>query len=642
MDDQLSMFSIVNTAMAVRSMRDSGYKSTTHALAELVDNAIEANATEIEIFGVNRWDNHTNRWTLKELAVLDNGVGMDPTTLRRSLRYGDGTRVAAKGIGRFGLGLPNSSMSQARQVDVWSWQSGATNALHTWLAIAAVEGGALEIPVPIHRPLPAVYSEAKQQRFGDSGTLVVWSELDRVEWKRASTTFKHAEALIGRIYRRFLALESHRLHADDSRSSDIGPRRYITCVPVDVAEDEVTVGEIIRVRPNDPLYLMTNTSCPERFGRGPMFEEIDASPFCIPVVYRDREHQIRVRASHARRHARDSDAPDAMWPEQFRGNDAGNTPWGKHAAKNMGISLVRAHRELEIDQSWLINYDPVERWWKIEIDFPPALDDLFGVTNNKQGAVTFQRLAQFDLRREADPGESSKDVRRRMKEEGDPRVHLLDLHGQIEKTVSFLRGRVKAYARVRGTRRVISEDEKANAKATAKIKKRNRDGHSSETERLAEDVPTDKQDAMQVDSLANHGMSRKDALMQIDETMKRGHCVRWIHVAKQAPVFFDVELLPGILQIALNINHPVYEHLYEVMHPDIDDMDETELRTRLAKSAAAFRILLYAWGRYEDEQLDGERRKVRNARYEWGKYAEDFFVEDEYHNEEQATSSDDD
>lgn len=54
-DGQLS-FSIVNTEMTVEAMRDSGYKSTTHALAELIDNAIEAEATAIEVFGVSGRD----------------------------------------------------------------------------------------------------------------------------------------------------------------------------------------------------------------------------------------------------------------------------------------------------------------------------------------------------------------------------------------------------------------------------------------------------------------------------------------------------------------------------------------------------------------------------------------------------------
>ena len=154
-DGQLEMdFSIIDPTMAVQAMRDSGYKSTTHALAELIDNSIESDADTIEVFGLSRFDDRTNRRTLQELAVLDNGCGMDRNTLRGALRYGHGTRRERRGIGRFGMGLPNSSMSQARCLDVWSWQSGPTNALHTYLHLDDVEQGISQIPEATLKPVP--------------------------------------------------------------------------------------------------------------------------------------------------------------------------------------------------------------------------------------------------------------------------------------------------------------------------------------------------------------------------------------------------------------------------------------------------------------------------------------------------------
>ena len=80
--DDKDDFTIINTAMTVRSMRDSGYKSTTHALAELIDNSIEARAVSIELFGLSRLDGSRNLPILEELAVLDDGAGMDEHTLR--------------------------------------------------------------------------------------------------------------------------------------------------------------------------------------------------------------------------------------------------------------------------------------------------------------------------------------------------------------------------------------------------------------------------------------------------------------------------------------------------------------------------------------------------------------------------------
>ena len=631
-DSQLS-FSIIDSKMTVQSMRDSGYKSTTHALAELIDNSIEGRATAIEIFGVSRRDSRTGKLTLKELAVLDNGEGMDRLTLRGSLRYGHGTRRTRQGIGRFGLGLPNSSMSQAKRVDIWSWQSGVTNALRTWLSIDDVESGVREIPVPKLQTIPKVYHKASRNGFSDSGTLVVWSDLDRVEWKQASTTFRHTEILLGRIYRRFLANPSDRLHSGDPRDDEIGSRRTIMCIPV--RDDDGTVDiqqtDIVEIRPNDPLYLMTETSCPEQFGIGPMFTELVGSPFLVPVYYKDQKYEVRVRASYARAHVRNSLDRDAAWPDEWTGKDAGHAPWGKHADQNMGVSLIRAHREIQLDDSWVSGDDPRERWWTVEVDFPTEIDEVFGVTNNKQGTVTFQRLARYNWKREALPGETSYgDVRRRMKEDGDHRVYLLDLRRQIEKAIELMRPRVRQARHRRGSRHVLDEDQKADAKATNAIKRRIEEGYEGASDRAGECGTEEEHKETQIESLTErHHLDHQNALQKIDETIKAGSRVRWIQSAQSSPAFFDVESLPNVVQVALNTRHPVHSHLYDIMHPDVEELTEDEVRERLARAAAAFRILIYSWARYEEEQTDHASRRVRDARMEWGKYAEEFFDEED-------------
>ena len=631
-DSQLS-FSIIDSKMTVQAMRDSGYKSTTHAMAELIDNSIESGSTAIEIFGVSRRDDRTGRFTLKELAVLDNGEGMGKHDLRGSLRYGYGTRRKRQGIGRFGLGLPNSSMSQARRVDVWSWQSGVTNALHTWLSIDDVESGADEIPEPNFETIPEIYHTASRNIFGDSGTLVVWKDLDRIEWKQASTTFRHIEILLGRIYRRFLAIPSERLHSEDPRNNDIDLHHTITCIPIqdDGVSIDVQESDVVEIRPNDPLYLMTGTSCPERFGTGPMFKELEGSPFLVPVSYKGQRYDIRVRASYARAHARDSSDPKATWPEEWRGRDAGHTPWGKHADLNMGVSLIRAHREIQLDDSWASGDDPRERWWTVEIDFPTALDEIFGVTNNKQETTTFQRLARYNWKREALPDEeSSGDVRRRMEEDGDYRIHLLDLRRQIESAIKLMRQRVRQVAQRRGPRHILDEGQKADVKATSAIRRRIDEGYEGESDRAGESGTEEERREAQVESLVEkHHLDRTDALQRIDDTIRMNSRVRWIQSAQSSAAFFDVESLPNVVQVALNTNHPVHSHLYDIMHPNVEELTDDEVRERLAQAAAAFRILIYSWARYEEEQIDRDRRQVRNARVEWGKYAEEFFDEED-------------
>ena len=619
--------------MTVKAMRDSGYKSTTHALAEIVDNSIESGATAVELFGISKENERTGRVALEELAVLDNGQGMDSATLRGSLRYGFGTRTARRSIGRFGVGLPNSSMSQARRVDIWSWQTGVTNALHTWLSIEDVEGGKQEIPEPTHKPIPEVYIQSSRNGPEDSGTLVVWRDLDRVEWRRASTTFRHTEALLGRIYRRFLASPSDRLHPDDPRGEEIGLQRTITCIPVECVDGMFCVEEddVVEVKPNDPLYLMKGTSCPEEFGSGPMFTELEGSPFIVKIPYQDKEYEVRLRGSYARPHTRNSGHSDAEWPEQWAGRDAGQAPWGKHAGHNLGLSMIRSHRELEMDTSWT-NQDTTERWWTIEIDFPAELDEIFGVTNNKQGTTTFQRLGQYDWQREALPDELNQgDVRRRMEEDGDQRLHLLELRTQVERIRTLLRQRAGQSVQNRASRHQLDENQKADEKTTAVIKRRIREGHQGESDRAGEEGTREDQIKAQTESLEKkHHFDNEQALQRAMETVDKGNRVSWILSAQPGiPAFFDVEPLPNVLQVAFNTEHPVHPYLYDLLHPNVEEMSDEDLRVSLSKAAAAFRILFYSWARYEEEQTDRDRRNIRNTRLEWGKYAEEFFDEED-------------
>lgn len=114
-------FAIFPSTLIADALRDSGYKDTDHALAELIDNSLDADARHVEVIVIDLPRDPAipfSRSRTNEIAVADDGTGMDRRTLRRSLRFGDGTRTARTRIGRFGVGLPNSSMSQCRHVDI--------------------------------------------------------------------------------------------------------------------------------------------------------------------------------------------------------------------------------------------------------------------------------------------------------------------------------------------------------------------------------------------------------------------------------------------------------------------------------------------------------------------------------------------
>src|SRR5262245_57367274 len=113
--------SIVAIDKFIQATRDSGYKGTASAISELVDNSIQAGASRIAI---SIEEKGQEKEEALEVCVLDDGCGMDPFTLRQALRFGGSTRFGDRaGLGRYGMGLPNASLSQTRRVVVYTWRS---------------------------------------------------------------------------------------------------------------------------------------------------------------------------------------------------------------------------------------------------------------------------------------------------------------------------------------------------------------------------------------------------------------------------------------------------------------------------------------------------------------------------------------
>lgn len=343
-------FSIVSPELTVEAMRDSGYKDTDHALAELIDNSIDADATRVELVAVEIPPDPSvpySRARINEIAVVDDGTGMDFVTLRRALKYGDGTRMDRIGgrIGRFGVGLPNASMSQCSRVDVWTWENGADNALHCYLDLNEMRSGMREVPEPTHDPVPDRWRTVSQCMIETSGTLVLWSGLDRVRWRGGERTLHRTAELCGRIYRKFIM--------DQSKPVEI------VLILAEQSEDElVAKTPPSKCLPNDPLYLMSPSSTPQPFNDQPMFRTFNERVWKIPV---GRLHgHVAVRCTLARPDAINEKVSEVPWPNSY--SKAGDAPWGKHAHRNKGVSIVRAQRELELSLAWINNYEPEERW----------------------------------------------------------------------------------------------------------------------------------------------------------------------------------------------------------------------------------------------------------------------------------------
>ncbi len=64
----------------ITSLRDNGYSNTAYALAELIDNSLQAKATRVELGFIEEKAKNGKRknFLVSEISLWDNGIGMSP------------------------------------------------------------------------------------------------------------------------------------------------------------------------------------------------------------------------------------------------------------------------------------------------------------------------------------------------------------------------------------------------------------------------------------------------------------------------------------------------------------------------------------------------------------------------------------
>lgn len=192
----------------IGSLRDIGYDFNT-AVADLVDNSIEAGATHVEIEIRFKGTNST-------IMICDDGGGMTEKSITEALRFGSEREYGADDLGRYGLGLKTASLSQCRRVSVLSRRSQKVNRIagrqldldrieetNRWEVVDPERVG--NIDLACHR-----------LRRGP-GTIVVWENLDRVlgttdptgGWakRRLAKLAPQIENYLGMVFHRFLSGE---------------------------------------------------------------------------------------------------------------------------------------------------------------------------------------------------------------------------------------------------------------------------------------------------------------------------------------------------------------------------------------------------------------------------------------------------
>ena len=564
-------FDFVPTALAVTAMRDNGYKNAAYAIAELFDNSLQAKASSVELLCVETEEQLPQRRVkrIHEVAVLDNGVGMDAQELRRALQFGNGNYLNNRsGIGRFGMGLPSASISQCSRLEVWTWQRGPDAPLFTYLDLREIVRGEIqEVPQPKPKPIPSFWRKAGNT-FHTTGTLVVWSDLDRCTWRTARSIIKNSEIVVGRMYRKFV----------DSGEAVIRIASFLDGLPQHECEKYPLA--------TDPIYLMRNTTTPDPFKNRPMFdkygEEWEVKP---KIEFNGKRHDVAIRFTVA--------SEEARKPSKS-GEPAGRLPHGEHAKKNVGISIVRANRELELDQSWVNPSEPRERWWGVEVEFPPALDEVFGVANNKQTARYFSQTP--DIEDMLGDNQSIIELREQLVEEQDPRGPLIEVSEIIKRNLGPIRRMIEAQQkREHKTSRRRHAPNSPEMQGTLQTRKRQAQGFSGGSD-VGEAAPTADRSKEIENELIDQGVFSSQAKELAAHTVSDGIKFVFSQSDVETAAFFSVRPRGGALIITLNTSHPAFKHLIELLDtPDTENLPAEELVARLNNAWKGLKLLLEAW-----------------------------------------------
>ncbi|GAA4297072.1 hypothetical protein GCM10023086_11070 [Streptomyces venetus] len=334
------------------SLRNLGY-DLRHAVADIVDNSVSADATTVDVTvhfaGTHSW-----------IRIADNGHGMSADQLTEAFRYGSEREYARTELGRFGFGLKSASTSQCRKLTVVSradTPGAPLEARQLDLAhIDQVDNWEIFELTPDELPEPT------RSALGEaSGTVVLWEDLDHVlqyqdpfgGWakKQLIACAEDIDEHLGMVFHRFLAGEV----------ADRQPLRItVNGTPVEAWDP------FCRSEPSTTALEEENLEVHSRYGNG----IVHLSPFVLP-------HQNQFSSPTAWKRA------------------SGPKNWNRQ----QGFYIYRANRLIQ-SGGWcrVRALDEHVKLARVSLEFFPELDNAFGV-NVAKASVTLPE----DLRHALNP-----------------------------------------------------------------------------------------------------------------------------------------------------------------------------------------------------------------------------------------------
>lgn len=321
-----------SAASFMESLRDIGYSLET-AVADILDNSITAQASDIQIFL-----NVVGKTA--QVAIIDNGKGMTQSELLEGMRPGSKNPLHQRDsndLGRFGLGLKTASFSQCRKLTVVSRKDGELSAaLWDMDFVAREDKWTLQIPEDSEIDAIPFVGE-----IAETGTLVLWEKLDRLEQATEATkladylyeSFDIARRHIELIFHRFLEGERPYKKVNITMNGE-------ALVPLDPFNSKHNATILL---PNETIQVKGVS--------------IQIQPFILP-------HHKKVSASEWERYA----------------GDAGYL-------KNQGFYVYRAGR-LIIHGTWfrMAKQAELTKLSRVRVDMPNELDNLWKIDVKKASA----------------------------------------------------------------------------------------------------------------------------------------------------------------------------------------------------------------------------------------------------------------
>lgn len=399
--------------------RASGYKSTTYAIAEIVDNSVDAKASNVDVIFIDKLVGQkasSSKVRVEEIFVCDDGTGMPLEKLNRCLTLSEGDGRDDTRIGAFGVGLPKSSISQCRRVEVYSR---VIEKEGDWYMVYLDVDEILTLEEPKFNSAVKCAPSFIGIECSNYSTIVRWQELDRVDYQKGSTLSKHLAKLFGRIYRYALrdnlGISVRNLVQTKEGSFKSDETEVLVYDPMFLYEGRSAITDVLFDSIENPtgqykhaqlghLQEYNSVTYYKKFIQGGSRKSGNNALFLPYEDYFNVEKSIKLNSKTYKWRIFASYAPKDLTNPGLR--SGGNTNLGKAIGVKMdgnsnfksgNIFFIRSGREIDFGSFGLYTVtDNKNRWWTIEVHFDSDLDDLLGLSNNKQ-SIQFNAINESSL-----------------------------------------------------------------------------------------------------------------------------------------------------------------------------------------------------------------------------------------------------